>query len=199
MSPNFEYFFWAIPEPDKPLYALYDLFDNHFVIQSHEYELLFKLRKLFESKTSLDIVELSGVSGVIENQLTDNSVIENWGISQVEKYLYSDITLTKKRFGPEDYYKVYVIKNPMLIETNVELDSFKQDLQKQLFFFHYCLSKMPNMSEHVWKFFLTAAELSVDFDQAINMVLDLTTIDSKDKQTREDMYKFLRMSGLFYE
>ena len=87
----------------------------------------------------------------------------------------------------------------MLIETNVELDSFKQDLQKQLFFFHYCLSKMPNMSEHVWKFFLTAAELSVDFDQAINMVLDLTTIDSKDKQTREDMYKFLRMSGLFYE
>lgn len=198
MTPDFEYFFWAVPKEEKPLYALYDLFDNHFVIQAYDYETLFDLRKIMESKTSLEIVEITGLT----DNLIDNSVIENWGINQVATMLYADITLTKKRYNAKEYYNTYVIKNPELVETNFEFDDFKRDLQKQIFFFYYCLTvelPKPESRDSVLKFIRRAAELSLNYEQAVDMVLDISSIDPTDRKTREDMYAFLRMSELFYE
>lgn len=194
MTPDFEYFFWAVPESNKPQYALYDLFDNHLVMISHDYELLVSLCRMMDSKVSLDIAE-------IHNSTVDNSVVENWGISHksISHFLYADITITKKSCDLKTYYDMFVIKDPELIEVESNFDEFKKDLQKQLFFVHYCITAVPVVPDSVKQLLQRAIELGVDYNDTVDKFLDLTVIDTHDKQTREDMYSFLRLTGLYYE
>jgi hypothetical protein len=194
MTPEFEYFFWAIPDPDKPQFALYDLFDNHFVMLSHDYSALFKLSRLLDSKVTLDIVELPYAN-------IDNSVVENWGVltESVTHFLYADITITKKACDINTYYDMFVIKNSEVMEVQSNFDAFKTDLQCQVFFLYYCLTALPEVPDSVMRLLQRAADLGINYKDTVDKFLDLTVIDVDDKQTREDMYDFLRLTGLYYE
>ena len=196
MTPDFEYFFWASPVQGQPLFALYDVFDNHFMIQSYSYSQLYDLRKIIRSKTMLEIVELSNVENLVEQNIVDNSVIELWGMSNTPLDLFGD---ARPRWqinkDPEIYYESEVFKTPILTQVDSKFDNFKLDLQKQIFFIHYCLAHTP--TELAKDLLRQAVELGVDYKDVVDRFLDLTKVDNK--QAVQDMIYFLRFSQLFYE
>ena len=196
MSPEFNYFFWASPVKDKPLFALYDAFDNHLMIQSYDHACLFAVRKLIRSKTILDIVELTNIPNLVENNLIDNSVVENWGLEYIHNDLFRDATPRwKNQHDPEIFYKTATIKDPVLRAVDSKFDDFKRDLQQQIFFIHYCLDSNP--SDNVKAHLQRSVELGKDYADTVDKFLNLTTIT--DKTIIQDMLTFLRTTGLFYE
>jgi hypothetical protein len=196
MTSKFDYFFWASPLADKPLFALYDLFDNHLMIQSYSHDHLFTIRKLIRSKTIFEIVELTDVENLVEQNLLDNTVIENWGLSNPPAEMFGDARPRLQRnSNAEMYYADATIKDPVLVQVNAEFDNFKRDLQQQLFFIHYCLEHAP--TETVIEELRRAIELGIDYQNTIDRFFDLTHIT--DKQVLQDMIYFLRASSLFYE
>lgn len=196
MSPDFEYFHWASPMQDKPLFALYDLFDNHLMVQSYSYDILFTLRKIIRSKTTLEIVELTNVENLVKDNLIDNSVIELWGIDSPSTNLYADATPRWEQNNvAETYYADVTIKHPTLVAVDPKFDNFKLDLQKQIFFIHYCLERKP--TELALAELQRAVELGVDCDDVIGRFLDFSHIE--DKAVVQAMLYFLRASELFYE
>jgi len=197
MDTKFEYFHWAVPKPDQPLYALYDVFDNHFMMQHYSYEHLFTVRKLFKSKTTLDIVRLSDIPGLVDKNLIDNSVIEKWGIANPITEFFTDGRPSwSGHTDAEAYYQVHIAQsNIQLTQSQVVFDDFKFDLQKQLFFVHHCLTfdLKPTVLSHL----ATAVSLGINHDDVVNRFLDLTTI--VDRQIMHDTIDFLKVSCLFYE
>lgn len=196
MQSTFKYFFWGSPVEETPLFALYDVFDNHFMIQSHNYSHLFAIRKLIRSKTLLDMVELTNVPNFYENQLIDNSVVENWGLESIHNDCFRDATPRWRNQTDEKlFYETAVIKDPVLKQVDLKFDNFKIDLQKQIFFIHYCLeaTKSNNVKIHLQK----SIELGINYNDVIDKFLNLIDID--DLESKQDMFYFLRSSNLFYE
>lgn len=193
MNTDFEYFFWGIPVADKPAFALFDVFDNHFMLLSDRHDQLFAIRNLFRSKCVLDIVELTSA----QCELVDNSVIENWGLTQntliENSNLFGDINFrwTQNNIVTE-FYEQSTVKNPTLQQTNIKFDNFKTDLQQQLFFAYYCVNENAP-TDHLQQ----SIELGVNYADTVERFLDLTGITDKNKML--DMLLFLRRASLFYE
>ena len=197
MTPDFEYFSWGFPAKDKPLFALYDNFDNHFMILSYDHAQLFLVRKLIRSKTLLDIVELTNVPDLVEQNLLDNSVIENWGLESVHHALFDDAAPRRRNQNDSDsFYNSLTIKDPTLKIVESNFDEFKLDLQKQLFFLKYCLENTK--SDFVVDQLREAVELGKDYTDTVDRFLDLSSIASN-KHIYREMLAFLRSSSLYYE
>lgn len=199
MNPEFKYFDWAIPLEGQPVFALYDVFDQHFMIQSRNYDRMEQVRDFIKSKTALEIVKL-------ESAATNNSDIESWKITNVDHVLYGDImriyrddtnwSLQKK---PQE-----IIEHPELAHNNTTFDSFKLDLQRQIFFINYCLELLHRYLHHdpvaikqVEDFILSAIEQSTSYEDTVEKVLNFDQIT--DKHSMISMIRFLRVTGLFYE
>jgi hypothetical protein len=196
MTSEFEYFFWASPAEGQPLFALYDAFDNHMMIQSYDHACLFAVRKLIRSKTILDIVELTNIPNLVSNNLIDNSVIENWGLESVHNDLFRDATPRwKNQHDSAIFYKTATVKDPVLQAVESKFDNFKHNLQQQIFFIYYCLENNPtdNVKAHLQQ----AVELGTDYADTVDRFLNFTNIT--DKTVLQDMIAFLRTTGLFYE
>ena len=80
MSPDFEHFFWGNPGEVESTFMLIDGLENRFLIQSYDHELLYKLTKIMSSKISLNVLDLTHTNISSTESITDNSVIENWGL-----------------------------------------------------------------------------------------------------------------------
>jgi hypothetical protein len=197
MDTSFKYFHWAIPTPDQPLYALYDVFDNHLILQSYDYNRLFCIKTLFRSKTILDIVKLSNVPDLIEKNLIDNSVVEKWGVDTPMAEFFVDCSPGWAGHNDaEAYYQIHIAEsNIQLTESQTVFDTFKIDLQKQLFFAHHCLTFDPNPT--VLTHFASAVSLGVNYSDVVDQFLDLTTITNR--EVKRDLIDFLKVTCLFYE
>lgn len=199
MSPEFKYFDWAIPLEGKPTFALYDVFDQHFMIQSREYNRMEQLRDFFKSKTALEIVKF-------ETTTTNNSGIERWKITNVDSELYGDIMRVYRDDTDWSLQKKpqQIIEHPELAYNDTVFDEFKLDLQKQIFFINHCLELLhrylhhsPVAIEQVEAFILDAVEQSKSYEDTVNRVLNFNQITNKHEMT--SMIRFLRVTGLFYE
>lgn len=196
MKKDFEYFFWSTPESGEELFALYDLFDNHLMMQSFSYDYLFTIRTLFKSKTMLDVVNLSKIENLVEHNLIDNSVVENWGIKSPATDMYTDARPRWAGHSDAEAYRKHTENNVVeLIEVDSNFDEFKRDLQKQIFFAHFCLTIEP--TELVLSHLHTAIGLGIDYEDTVDKFVNLTNI--VDRQTRVEMLHFLKKSNLFYE
>lgn len=197
MDTKFKYFHWAIPVSGQPLYALYDVLDNHLMLLSHDYNCLFCIRNLFRSKTMLDIVKLSDVPDLIEKKLIDNSIVETWGIDRPMTEFFQDYNpLWSGHNDAKAYYQTHIAEsNIRLTKSQTVFDTFKIDLQKQLFFVHHCLAYDPEAT--VLAHFLNAIELGIDYNDVVDRFFDFTTITHP--EIKQDMITFLARSFLFYE
>jgi hypothetical protein len=200
MTPDFEYFFWAAPEKDKPFFALYDLFDNHFMMLSDNYEMLFKVKRLIKTKAVYNIVDLTNIDIITKASVIDNSRADQWGLKSAPEDLYGDINFRwLQNTNAAEHYQTLVIKNPTLKPFfKSPLDDFKIDLQRQLFFIYYCVNTINSGTESIVLSHLQrAVDLGVNYDDTVERFLDLSSI--VDKQQMENMLMFLRHSRLFYE
>jgi hypothetical protein len=202
MNTDFEHFHWSIPELDQPLYGLYDLFDNHLFLLSYDFETVWELKKLVKSKIILDIVDFSHQIDVVQDKI-DNSVVEKWGLESTPYQLFRDLRSMSDEFQNKDLYKNHhLISNCNIVQTNVIMDDFKIDLQKQLFFFYYCLKQATEFeSDEFNKFInthlLSIAELSESYSDAKNKLLDFSFITNK--KDAEFLLRFLKGEKLLYE
>jgi hypothetical protein len=202
MSPDFKYFHWAIPKPDQPFYGLYDVFDNHLFLLSDDFEMVWKLKKLVKSKIILDIIDFSQQIDIVQNKI-DNSVVEKWGLESTPYQLFRDLRSLSDEFQNKDSYKNhYLISNCNIIQNNVIMDDFKTDLQKQLFFFYYCLKQSTEYNSNELNKFMNThllliAELSESFNDAKNKLLGFSFITHK--KDAEFLLHFLRGEKLLYE
>lgn len=196
MISNYKYFSWCLPDPARNLYALYDVLDNHFMLMSYEYSWLFHVRALFKSKTTLDIIPLSDVPGLKEHNLLDNSVIHRWGLTTVDSSFFTDNQPRSRGQTDADVYHDR-IKNLRidLSETGVIWDTFKQNLQQQLFFAHHCVSFEPTPA--VLRHLEQAIGLGQDDTEVIDRFLNFVEID--DRQYRSELVMFLKKANMFYD
>lgn len=186
MTPEFDYFFWGLSHNRS--YALFDGLDNHFYMVNDNFELLYNLSLLLKSKIMLEIVELP------ETDL-DNTVIHQWGMSNRPDWVYADVFTFKKYYGDStNYYRYAVIRNADLVETKVEFDPFKQDVQKQIFLLYNCIQHQP--SEDILKRLRLASSMCTSYDDLLNQIVDVS--DILDKELLMDYMNFLRKAGLFY-
>jgi hypothetical protein len=192
MSPDFEYFFRATPDPSKDMYALYDVLDGHFLIQSDNYDNLYRLMIYIWSKTKLDIVKLPKSN-------LDNSQIDQWYIKNLPPEWFNDPHYGKRQFNLKRHRDQWTIQNITLGKrTNFLFDEFKTDLQKQLFFFyHYIDFLNQDFDSNLADMILRAVELCTNYNDAKDTMLDSISISSQD--SRMKIYTFLRRTGLFYE
>lgn len=192
MSPDFEYFFRATPDPAKDMYALYDVLDGHFLIQSDNYDNLYRLMIYIWSKTNLEIVKLPKSN-------LDNSQIEQWYIKNLLPKWYNDPHHIKRHFNLKRHRDQWTIQNIILAKrTNFLFDEFKTDLQKQLFFFYHCIDLLnQDFDSNLANMILRAMELCTNYNDAKDIMLDSISISSQD--SRMKIYTFLRRIGLFYE
>jgi hypothetical protein len=194
MNPKFEYYFQADPVSSKPMYALYDVLDKHFMIQSSDYNVLYRLMYNMRSKTCLEIAKIPSDKPI------NNSNIEQWQISNLPQKWFGDLVGYERQWNPTEYHNTYAIQHPdMIIEPNsVIFDEFKKDLQKQIFFFYYCfefIEKTP--SELISGIVLKSIEQSNNYDNILDIMLDDVPIVTQ--QDRVDFYNFIRQVGLCYE
>jgi hypothetical protein len=198
MSPEFEYFDWVAKDASRPLFALYDVFDNHFVILSYNYQNIYALKQLIRSKVILEIVELSQLDTDL-----DNSIVENWGLENPPSALYGDIrSLSKTNRDDKLHYEMIVTKNPILTLVNPALDEFKLDLQKQIFFFNFCLEKLSSNKQGtldpiLLDILLSVAESSTSYTNAVDLLLNMNYATTREQLSLA--INFLRSAGLFYE
>jgi hypothetical protein len=199
MNTDFKYFFWGVPQDKKCLYAVYDFYDNHFFLLSDDYQKLYRLIRLFDSKCTLDIVEIEVDSAWSGDNLIDNSVAMQWGLKEDIRpdYFYNDVHFYKKRFNSEQYYNRWVLKNQTLVNHSKQLDSYKQDLQEQIFFFYHCLSFVTKENATVLVEKLKhAIGCGKDYEHAKDLLVNFNNFDRASRQTLMD---FLRTAELFYE
>lgn len=205
MTPDFKYFHWGLLDTEtskSPLFALYDHFDNHLMIQSDDYGILFQLKQLIKSKTMLDLIEITRPSKA--NNI-DNSVIENWGLTKSIDLFSADITSRSMiNNDPAEYAKT-MIRNPSLSEVDSKFDDFKLDLQKQIFFIYHCLyiikqqgySFIENGADGVISVLQDAVGISENYKDLLDKLLDIQHIT--DKTLFHNMIIFLNLAELFYE
>jgi hypothetical protein len=202
MNTEFKYFHWAIPKVDHELYGLYDLFDNHLFLLSYDFETIWELKRYIKSKTILEIVDFSDQIEDIKNKV-DNSVVEKWGITNPPRHLFGDVkSLSDAYIDKILHQQKFVIKNPELMPNNFDMDDYKIDLQKQIFFLHYCLYQALNVyqfdkNSFFYEHLLKSAELSESYDDLMNIFLDISDMGDRDKQST--MLSYMKNESLLYE
>lgn len=202
MNTEFRYFHWAVPKSDRPLYGLYDLFDNHLFLLSYDFEIVWKLKKLVKSKIILDIIDFSQHIDTVQNKI-DNSVVEKWGLESTPYQLFRDLRSLSDEFQNKDLYKNHhLINNCDITQNNIAMDDFKTDLQQQLFFLHYCLKQATEyncdeFNEFMSRHLLSIAELAESYSDAKNKLLDFSFITNK--KDAEFLLRFLHGEKLLYE
>ena len=133
MNTEFRYFHWAMPEPDHELYGLYDVFDNQLLLLTYDFDIAWQLKNIIKSKIILEIVDFSNQINTISEKI-DNSIVETWGLSHTPTHLFQDIrSLSDSYRDKTKYCQDILIKDVEIAKNNVEFDTFKQDLQQQLF------------------------------------------------------------------
>lgn len=193
MNPTFEYYFQADPDISKPMYALYDVMDKHFVIQSQDYLVLYRLIESVRSKTNLEMVVMPYCKDIT------NANIEQYYIKNLHPKWFGDLVNFYKG-NPQKHLDKWSIADPgMIIDLNhVEFDQYKSDLQKQLFcFYHFLEFVEKNPSELVERLIMNCIQHSKDYASVIDTLLNEIHIDSQ--QDRATFYKFLTHTSLFYE
>jgi hypothetical protein len=188
MNSDFKYFDWGISTHTS--YALLDGLDNHFYLMSDNFEYLHRVMHLMKSKIVLEIVELP------EDHNIDNSVVANWGLEKQPDVVFADILSGRKFSGNMVRYREWgVIRNEPICETHVVFDSFKQDLQQQIFFVNHCnrFIKQDSVKDRLQY----SLGMGQTLDEVIDLFLDFD--DIKDRQEFVDMATFVRTAGLFYE
>jgi hypothetical protein len=202
MDIEFKYFHWAIPKPGQELYGLYDLFDNHLFLLSYDFETVWELKRFIKSKSILEIVDFSDQIDDIHEKI-DNSVVEKWGVTNPLRHLFGDVKSLSDAFQDKPQYRQkFMIKNPVINENNFVMDDYKKDLQKQIFFLHYCLFQANNAYKYdkdsfFYEHLLTSAELGESYMGVIDKFLDISQMEDKDKQSV--VLKFMKSEGLLYE
>jgi len=196
MISNYKYFSWCLPDPTRNLYALYDVLDNHFMLMSYEYTWLFQIRALFKSKTTLDIIKLTDVPGLREQNLLDNTVVHRWGLTKIDSAFFTDNQPRSRGQTDADAYHDR-IKNLTvdLVETCAPWDDFKQNLQQQLFFAHHCVSFEPTPA--VLRHLEQAIGLGQNDTEVVDRFLNFVSID--DRQIRTELLIFLKKANMFYD
>lgn len=193
MTPESKFFFWGIPNEGEKTYALLDGLDNHFYLTCNNFDLLYQLVRLLRSKIILEIVELP------ESHTLDNTVIHKWGIANTPDWVYADVRSSKKYNDNKDkYYKFATLKNHALVETNVNIDAFKADMQEQIFLFYHCVHALQaRQSDALVRRLRLVVGLSESYNDALDKLLNFN--DITDKQMFSEMSVFIRTAGLFYE
>jgi len=194
MDSTFEYFFQAEPSKSMPMYALYDVMDKHFMLQSTDYTVLHKLMIAMRSKTNLEMAVLPYKADM------SNANIEKFYIKNLHPKWMGDLVNFYKQPDPEKHLAKWAIVDPeMQIElTQTHFDSYKTDLQKQLFFFYYCLSFLKkHPSDLVEKLITNSIWYSKNYSEVVDCLLNSVAIHSQ--QDRAMFHKFLTQTGLFYE
>ena len=177
MNSEFRYFHWAIPSQDKELYGLYDVFDNQLLLLTYDFDIAWQLKNFIRSKIILAIVDFSNQLDSDSLDL-DNSVIENWGLEIVPKNVIQDPPSQTVRYSSQDLYReTYMIKNTLVCKNNFALDEFKTDLQKQIFFLHYCLWQAKHERRYhkksiFYQHLLTAIELGINYFDVLDKFLN---------------------------
>ena len=80
--------------------------------------------------------------------------------------------------------------------------TIKIDLQKQIFFLHYCLYQALNVYQYdknsfFYEHLLKSAELSESYDDLMNIFLDISDMGDRDKQST--MLSYMKNESLLYE
>lgn len=199
MNTDFKYFFWGFPQNRDPLYAVYDFYDNHFYLISDDYQKLHKLVRLFESKCTLDIVEIQLDESWENDNLIDNSVAMQWGLEEKARpdYFYNDVHFYKKRYNSEQYFNRWVLKDQKLVNNCKEFDNYKKDLQEQIFFFYHCLNFITEENSSV---IVDKLKHAIGCGESYSHAKDLfLNIKNYDRRIRQTLMDFLRTAELFYE
>lgn len=200
MNTEFKHFHWSMPLQGQSLYGLYDLFDNHMFLLSYDFDTVWQLKKLMKSKVVLDIIDFSDQIADLEEKI-DNSVVEKWGLENPPYGLFQDLKSASGEFQDKDLYKNhYLINDCKLIETDIDMDNFKLDLQQQLFFFHRCLYQAKNAhncNEFMIEYLLEIAELSESYEEANDKFLNFLSITKESDVI--SLLAFLKGEKLFYE
>jgi hypothetical protein len=202
MHTDFKYFHWAMPEQGCGLYGLYDVFDNQLLLLTYDFDIAWQLKNIIKSKIILEIVDFSNQINAISEKI-DNSIVETWGLSRTPTHLFQDIRSLSNSYRDKTKYRQDIlIKDFEIAKNNVEFDTFKQDLQQQLFFFHYCLSQAKNFCDSdtnivVQKQILISAELCESCMDAIDRFLNLSFV--ADKNDIVPMLYFLTREKILYE
>jgi hypothetical protein len=204
MSPDFEYFHWAMPEPDHELYGLYDVFDNQLLLLTYDFDVAWQLKNFIKSKIILEIVDFSNQISAISEKI-DNSIVETWGLNCIPTHLFQDIrSLSNSYRDKTEYCQDILIKDVEIVKNNVEFDTFKQDLQQQLFFFHYYLFQANNVQKYnkdsfFYKHLLRAAELSESYQDCLDRFLNISHMCKQDPDFLLTFLKFIKHENLMYE
>lgn len=202
MNTEFKYFHWAMPKKDCDLYGLYDVFDNQLLLLTYDFEVVWQLKNIIKSKIILEIVDFSNqISAVYEK--IDNSIVETWGLSNTPTHLFQDIRSLSDSYRDKTRYRQDVlIRDFEIVKNNVEFDTFKQDLQQQLFFFHYCLFQANNQYQYskdsfFYKHLLKSAELGESYQDCLDKFIDISYIDQQDPDSA--ILQFMNAENLMYE
>ena len=143
MSPDFEHFFWGNPGEVESTFMIIDGLENRFLMQSYDHELLYKLTKIMSSKISLNVLDLTHTNISPTESVTDNSVIENWGLENPPPAL---VQTAPQLFNGIKKFKTITGRKPFkLLQHNTPMADYMVDLQKQLFLFARILNLMSGI------------------------------------------------------
>jgi hypothetical protein len=202
MHTDFKYFHWAMPKKGCELYGLYDVFDNQLLLLTYDFEVVWQLKNIIKSKIILEIVDFSNqISAVYEK--IDNSIVETWGLNSTPTHLFQDIRSLSDSYRDKTRYRQDVlIRDFEIVKNNVEFDTFKEDLQHQLFFFHYCLFQANNQYQYsndsfFYKHLLKSAELGESYQDCLDKFIDISYINQQDPDSV--ILQFMNAENLMYE
>jgi hypothetical protein len=204
MDTKFKYFHWAMPEQDHELYGLYDVFDNQLLLLTYDFEVAWQLKNIIKSKIVLEIVDFSNQISAISEKI-DNSIVETWGLNSTPTHLFQDIrSLSDLYRDKTKYCQDILIKDFEIAKNNAEFDTFKKDLQQQLFFFHYYLFEANNTLKYAkdsffYKHLLRAAELGESYQNCLDRFLNLSHMCKQDPDFLITFLKFIKRENLMYE
>lgn len=202
MNSEFKYFHWSVPSRDKELYGLYDVFDNRLLLLTYDFNVVWQLKNLIKSKIILEIVDFANQISAVSEKI-DNSIVETWGLGVIPAHLFQDIRSLSDSYRDKTRYRQDIlIKDFEIVKNNIELDSFKTDLQHQLFFFHYCLFQANNVYQYnqdsfFYKHLLTSAELGESCQDCLNKFIDISQVGQQDPEST--VLQFMKNENLLYE
>jgi len=143
MSPDFEHFFWGNPGEVESTFMIIDSLENRFLMQSYDHDLLYKLTRIVSSKVMLHVLDLTHTNISPTESVTDNSVIENWGLEKIPPALFN--TAPQFYNGPKKDRTITGQEPLKLIQHSTPMADYMVDLQKQLFLYARILNLMAGI------------------------------------------------------
>jgi hypothetical protein len=204
MDTKFKYFHWAMPELNKQLYGLLDVFDNQLLLLTYEFDIAWQLKNLIKSKIVLEIVDFSNQVETV-NEKIDNSIVETYGLCDIPAHLFQDLRFLSDSYRDKTKYcQDILIKDFAIVKNNTKFDDFKKDLQQQLFFFHHYLVKANNAQKYdkdsfFYKHLLRSAELGESYQDCLDRFLNISHMCKQDPDFLFTFLKFIKHENLMYE